>query len=91
MTTLWQDLRYGARRLLKKPGFTLIVVITMALSIGTTTAISNSVSAAGHDGKKAIVCCWSDITPTLARWEQAFSPDGGKSWETNWIMEFTRV
>lgn len=25
------------------------------------------------------------------QWEQAFSTDNGKSWETNWIMEFTRV
>ena len=33
---------------------------------------------------------WSDATPTSCRWEQAFSADGGKTWETNWIMEFTR-
>ena len=26
-----------------------------------------------------------------ARWEQAFSPDAGKTWETNWVMEFTRT
>jgi hypothetical protein len=25
------------------------------------------------------------------RWRQAFSADGGKTWETNWIMDFTRV
>ncbi len=33
---------------------------------------------------------WSDITSTSCQWEQAFSADGGKTWETNWIMEFTR-
>jgi hypothetical protein len=34
---------------------------------------------------------WSHITTDSARWEQAFSPDAGGSWETNWIMEFQRV
>ena len=34
---------------------------------------------------------WSRITPTSARWEQAFSSDAGKTWVTNWTMDFTRV
>jgi hypothetical protein len=34
---------------------------------------------------------WSQITSTSARWEQAYSSDAGKTWETNWIMEFKRV
>jgi len=34
---------------------------------------------------------WSHITPTGARWEQAFSTDGGREWETNWVMDFERV
>ncbi len=34
---------------------------------------------------------WSDITETGVRWEQAFSPDEGHTWEKNWIMEMTRV
>jgi hypothetical protein len=34
---------------------------------------------------------WSNITKTTARWEQAFSPDAGKTWETNWVMDFARV
>lgn len=33
---------------------------------------------------------WSHITPTSCHWEQAFSPDAGKSWETNWVMDFKR-
>jgi hypothetical protein len=34
---------------------------------------------------------WSGITDTAARWEQAFSADEGRTWETNWIMTMTRL
>jgi len=34
---------------------------------------------------------WSRITPTSARWEQAFSADQEQTWETNWVMDFTRT
>lgn len=34
---------------------------------------------------------WSKITANSCQWEQAFSEDGGKTWETNWIMEFERL
>lgn len=34
---------------------------------------------------------WSRITRDSREWEQAFSPDGGKTWETNWTSSFRRV
>jgi hypothetical protein len=33
---------------------------------------------------------WLNISPNSARMEQSFSPDGGKSWEVNWICELSR-
>jgi hypothetical protein len=44
------------------------------------------------DGRVLLVRnVWSDITPTSCHFEQAFSEDGGKTWEVNWIATDTRV
>jgi hypothetical protein len=44
-----------------------------------------------HKGKPMRVrFIWSQITSTSARWEQALSSDAGKTWETNWTMDFRR-
>lgn len=46
-----------------------------------------------HHGERPIRVryVWSRVTPTSCRWEQAWSLDGELTWETNWIMDFTRV
>jgi hypothetical protein len=44
------------------------------------------------DGKPIrIRFIWSEITAQSAQWQQAFSANGGVTWEDNWVMRFTRL
>lgn len=72
MQTLWQDLRYGARMLLKNPGVTAIAVITLALAIGANTAIFSVVDAVAirplaYRNPERLVSLWENV-PQRGRW-----------------------
>ncbi|HEX8877214.1 MAG TPA: hypothetical protein VF777_10725 [Phycisphaerales bacterium] len=63
---------------------------------GQTGDFENGVGTFGADdmdGDKPIKVkgVWDQITPNSCRWWQAVSWDDGKTWEENWVMEWTRV
>jgi hypothetical protein len=63
---------------------------------GQTGSFENGVGIFGADdmdGDKPIKIrgTWDQITPTSCRWSQAVSRDGGRTWDENWVMQWTRV
>jgi putative ABC transport system permease protein len=66
MTSLWQNIRYAVRQLLKSKGFTITAVITLALGIGANTAIFTTVYATiiapmPYPEPDQLVMVWSKI------------------------------
>ena len=76
---LWRDLRYGARMLVKNPGFTCVAVLALALGIGVDTAMYTIVNGAlswdmGLDKPDQVVAVISTNTRHSEQWGESY-PD----------------
>jgi putative ABC transport system permease protein len=65
MQSVWQDLRYGVRMLLKKPGFTVVAVLALALGIGATSTVFSIVNSVllhsmAIDEPERVVMLWEN-------------------------------
>ena len=87
LETFLQDLRYGMRSLLKKPGFTLTAVIALALGIGANTAIFSVINGVllrslSYANPDRIVMLWErSVTETPRRLQNVISPANFLDWQ----------
>jgi len=92
MDTIFQDIRYGFRMLAKKPGFTAIAVITLALGIGANTAIFSVVNGVllrplPYKNVETILTVWESDTKTGKR-EDGAAPANFLDWrDQNQVFE----
>jgi len=92
MHTLWQDLRYAWRMLLKKPAFSAVAVFTLALGIGANSAIFSVANAVlwerlPYKDPERLVIVWETI-PRTGLTENTPAPINYTGWrEQNEIFE----
>jgi predicted permease len=85
MQTLGQDLRYGARILWNKPGFTLIAVLTLALGIGANAAVFSIVNSVllrplPYPNAERLMTIWEDHRTRNGPEREWTSPPGFEDW-----------
>jgi putative ABC transport system permease protein len=89
---MFQDLRYGARTLLKNPGFALVAVFTLSLGIGANTAIFSVVNATllrplPYSEPERLVQVW-ETKPRANRWSDWVSYPDFRDWrEQNTVFD----
>lgn len=86
MQSLWQDLRYGLRLMFKRPGFTAIVLVVLALGIGANTAIFSVVNSVllrplSYPDSERILTIWEDHTRREGPVREWTSPPGFQDWQ----------
>jgi len=85
LETLWHDLRYGARMLVKQRGFALVSLITLALGVGANTAIFTVVDALlirplPFPNANRVVVAWERRMPD-GEWQNVTSPANFLQWQ----------
>ena len=82
MTTIWQDIRYGFRMLTRNPGFTVVVILVLAIGIGATTTVFSVVNGAllrpfPYREPERLASIWEESSeaPPYAVWKIISNPN----------------